>query len=172
MKAYFKLVHREWDILYTHWILRLLDILGSGYFGCLIRHQCLKFLGFRFQGLGKIAQEVVTHSLRDQVLLGDNTFLNRGVVFDATDKVTIGRCCDIGFRCLFTTTDHELLTDFKNRRKAMSKGPIVVEDFVWLGANVTVLGGVTIGRGAVIGSSSLVTKNIPPNALALGSPAK
>jgi maltose O-acetyltransferase len=50
--------------------------------------------------------------------------------------------------------------------------PIVIEDDVWIGARVTILGGVNIGTGAVIGAGSVVTKNVPPYAIVAGNPAK
>ncbi len=53
-----------------------------------------------------------------------------------------------------------------------SRGDIVVEDDVWLGVGVKVLDGVTIGRGAVIGAGAVVTKDIPPLAIAAGVPAR
>lgn len=49
---------------------------------------------------------------------------------------------------------------------------VVIEEDVWIGANVTILPGVKIGRGAIVGACSLVTKNIPPYALAVGNPAR
>ncbi len=51
-------------------------------------------------------------------------------------------------------------------------GDVIVEEDVWIGMNVTLLPGVTIGRGAIIGASSVVTKSIPPYAIAVGNPAK
>lgn len=55
--------------------------------------------------------------------------------------------------------------------KASAK-PIVIEDNVWIAANVVVLPGVTIGEGSVIGAGSVVTKDIPPSSLAFGNPCK
>lgn len=49
---------------------------------------------------------------------------------------------------------------------------VIIEDGVWIGCNVTILKGVTIGRGAVVGAGSLVTKDVPPYAIAVGNPAK
>ena len=49
---------------------------------------------------------------------------------------------------------------------------ITIEDDVWIGAGVTILAGVTIGRGSVIGAHSLVTKDIPPMSVAVGTPCK
>ena len=51
-------------------------------------------------------------------------------------------------------------------------GDVIVEEDVWIGMNVTLLPGVTIGRGAIIGAASVVTKSIPPYAIAVGNPAK
>lgn len=66
---------------------------------------------------------------------------------------------------------------FKNiflgeKSEACSKGKIVVEDDVWIGMDVMILSGLTIGRGAVIAAGSVVTKDIPPYAVAAGNPAK
>ena len=53
-----------------------------------------------------------------------------------------------------------------------SKGPVVIEDNVWIGDKVTILGGVTIGDNAIIGANSVVTHDIPSNCMAAGMPAK
>ena len=50
--------------------------------------------------------------------------------------------------------------------------PIVIEDDVWIGARVTVLGGVTIGRGAIVAAGAVVTKNVAPYSIVAGVPAK
>jgi acetyltransferase-like isoleucine patch superfamily enzyme len=54
----------------------------------------------------------------------------------------------------------------------ISKGDIIIEDDVWIGVNAVILGDVKIGRGAVVGAGSIVTKNIPPYAIVAGNPAK
>lgn len=54
---------------------------------------------------------------------------------------------------------------------SFSKGPIVIEDDVWVGENVIILSGVTVGQGAIIGTGSVVTKNVEPYSLVVGSPA-
>lgn len=56
--------------------------------------------------------------------------------------------------------------------EALSKGKIIVEDDVWIGMNTLILSGVKIGKGAVIGAGSVVSKDIPPYAIAVGNPCK
>ena len=56
--------------------------------------------------------------------------------------------------------------------QGLSEAPIVIEDDVWIGCHSVILMGVTIGKGAVIGANSLVNQDIPPFAIAAGSPAK
>lgn len=58
-----------------------------------------------------------------------------------------------------------------NTGSAQCKGPIIVEDDVWIGESAILMSGVHIGRGAVIGAGAVVTKDIPPYAVAVGVPA-
>lgn len=58
------------------------------------------------------------------------------------------------------------------KREAWSKGPIIVEDDVWIGARSLILSGVKIGKGAIIAAGSVVTKNVPPYSIVGGNPAK
>jgi acetyltransferase-like isoleucine patch superfamily enzyme len=57
-------------------------------------------------------------------------------------------------------------------RKVISKGPVIIEDNVWIGESVAIMPNVTIGRNAIIGANSVVTASIPPNAVAAGIPAR
>lgn len=63
-------------------------------------------------------------------------------------------------------------TDIPIRDQGHEAGSIIIEDDVWIGANATILKGVTIGHGAVIGAASVVTSDIPEYAVAVGNPAK
>lgn len=69
-------------------------------------------------------------------------------------------------------TDWDDLTITPTARPMVSKGVVVIEDNVWIGDKATILSGVRIGRGAVIGANSVVTKDVPPYSVAIGSPAR
>ena len=106
--------------------------------------------------------------------IGKNTVINHQVYFDSYKEVSIGEGCDIGFRSCFITGNHRLETDFKGDRPLDESRclPIRIEDFVWIGAGATILPGVTVKRGAVVGACSLVTRDVEENTVVVGVPAK
>ena len=59
-----------------------------------------------------------------------------------------------------------------NQRRLTSKGPVVIEDNVWIGEKASILSGVHIGKGAIIGAGAVVTKDVPAGHMALGVPAR
>lgn len=101
--------------------------------------------------------------------LGDGTFINYGAYFMDGAPIRLGRHCFIGPRCSFYTAVHPLVAADRNQGLERAL-PITLGDNVWLGGDVTILPGVTIGDGAVIGAKSCVTKDIPPQVLAVGNP--
>lgn len=104
---------------------------------------------------------------------GRYIFINHDVVFSTPHGMKVGDFVMIGPKCLFATVHHSF-DEWKTPMifQPASVKPIVIEDDVWIGANVTVLGGVTIGRGAVIAAGSVVTKDVEPYAIVGGVPAK
>lgn len=60
----------------------------------------------------------------------------------------------------------------RSNKDALVRGPIIVEDEVWIGTNAIILSGITIGKGAIVAAGSVVTKNVPPYAIVAGNPAK
>jgi maltose O-acetyltransferase len=101
--------------------------------------------------------------------IGDDSFVNNGTILSATTEIRIGDRVNIAPHCVLIDNDFHGTAD---RNAPPKTAPIVLEDDVWLGTRVTVLKGVTIGRGSVIASGSVVTKDIPPGVLAGGVPAK
>ena len=68
--------------------------------------------------------------------------------------------------------DHGILPDKLIRTQPYTHAPVTIGDDVWIGASAVVLKGFSIGNGAVIGAGAIVTKPIPPNAIAVGNPAR
>lgn len=101
--------------------------------------------------------------------LGKNVFINLGCRFQDTGGITIGDGTLIGHGSTLTTLNHAVDPD---RRADMLPAPIVIGTKVWLGASVTVVPGVTIGDGAIVGAESVVTKDVPANAIVAGVPAR
>ncbi len=112
--------------------------------------------------------------------IGDNFFANFNLLVMDDGKIFIGNNVMFGPNVSLLCTNHPLIADERIRLKypdghvSMSEfaGEIHIEDDVWLAANVSVIDGVTIGKGAVVGAGSVVTRDIPAGWLALGIPAK
>jgi maltose O-acetyltransferase len=103
--------------------------------------------------------------------IGARCMLNTPLFIDLNDHVRMGDGVNIGHHTTLITSSH-VIGDSQRRAGLLTTAPITIEDGAWLGARVTVLPGVTIGKGAVIGAGALVTKDIPPNVLAGGVPAR
>jgi acetyltransferase-like isoleucine patch superfamily enzyme len=109
-----------------------------------------------------------------RVRIGEGTFLNIGVMVAAMELVEIGAHCMLANNCFVTDADHRV-DDFKQPitwQGFTTKGPTRIGDNTWLGANVVVTSGVTIGERCVIGANSVVTRDIAPFSVAAGTPAK
>lgn len=103
--------------------------------------------------------------------VGRKCFINYGCFFDATAPIVLGDGCHIGMRTLLCTSTHELGGSARRAGKVHAQ-PITVGRGVWLGAQVTVLGGVTIGDGCVVAAGSVVTSDCKPDSLYAGNPAR
>jgi len=115
----------------------------------------------------------ITAPAPGRVRIGEGTFLNIGVMVAAVALVEIGSHCMLANGCFVTDGNHR----FDDPQKPVpwqgftTKGPTRIGDNVWLGANVVVTSGVTIGERCVVGANSVVTQDIPPFSIAAGAPA-
>jgi len=104
----------------------------------------------------------------DAVLrIGEGTYLNRNTVVVAERSVEIGRMCRIAWDVVIMDSDLHPMPG-----RALENRPVVIGDDVWIGCRCIILKGVTIGAGAVIAAGSVVTKDVPPGAIAAGVPAR
>lgn len=116
----------------------------------------------------------------ENLSVGDGTSIPKGSVIYCTDApLTIGRKVVFGPRPTIITGDHRIdiigkhIIDVTVEEKLPENDmPVQIEDGVWVGANVTILKGVTIGRGSLVAAGAVVTRSCPPYSIIGGVPAK
>ena len=101
------------------------------------------------------------------VFIGKNVFANHGLTVMSVGTITIEDGVMMGPEVAMLTVNHEP----KNIRMIKTK-EIVIKKNAWIGARVSILPGVTIGENAIVGTGSIVTKDIPANSIAVGNPAR
>lgn len=102
--------------------------------------------------------------------IGRKVFINQNCTFYDLGGLTLGNDVMIGPNVSLITSGHPL--EPAQRREGVTARPIRIGNNVWIAANVTVIGGVTIGDDAVIAAGSVVTRDVPPATLAGGNPAR
>jgi acetyltransferase-like isoleucine patch superfamily enzyme len=105
-----------------------------------------------------------------EIRVGRKVFINQCCTIYDLGGVTIGDLVLIGPNVNIITAGHGMKPD--ERRTYVEAKPIVIEKNVWIAAAVTILGGVTIGENSVIGAGAVVTKDVPPNTVVAGNPAR
>jgi acetyltransferase-like isoleucine patch superfamily enzyme len=103
--------------------------------------------------------------------LGKHVNFN-GMTIQGKARVTIGDYFHSGPGCLMITSNHNYEGATIPYDDTTIDKPIIIQDFVWLGTRVIVLGGACIGEGAILQAGSVVVGNIPPYSIAGGAPAK
>ncbi|MEK5396283.1 DapH/DapD/GlmU-related protein [Paenibacillus sp. FSL K6-2859] len=101
--------------------------------------------------------------------IGDGTYINFNCNFVDDTKIIIGKNVMFGPSVTIATVGHPIHPDY---RGYMYADPVKIENNCWIGANVTICPGVTIGENTVIGAGSVVTKDIPANSIAVGNPCR
>ena len=103
------------------------------------------------------------------VTIGEDCFIQQCCTFFGRGQISIGNGVFIGPKCNLITINHDANPE---NRSATYGRPIVIEDKVWIGINSTVLPGVRIGYGAIVGAQSVVTRDVPPMTVVAGNPAR
>ncbi|MGZ6139416.1 MAG: acyltransferase [Myxococcaceae bacterium] len=109
--------------------------------------------------------------IKRRLKIGEQCWFNAPLFADLTGDITIGDRVTIGHHVVLVTATHQH-GEFSQRAGPSTSAPIVIGDGSWIGAGVTILPGVTIGAGSIIGARSVVTRDVPPHTLALGTPAR
>ena len=105
----------------------------------------------------------------NNITVGKNVFINACCHFQDQGGITLGDNCLVGHNVVFATLNHGFAPE---ERQSMLPAPIVVGRNVWIGSNSTILQGVTIGDNSIIAAGSVVTKDVPANAIVAGVPAR
>ena len=149
--------------------LRITGELNGGY------HQPARVRELLAQLTGKPVDETVTvfppfySDFGRNITLGNRIFINAGCTFQDQGGVTIGDDSLIGHNVVIATLNHDLAP---SRRADMHPASVTIGRNVWIGSNVTILPGVTIGDDAIVAAASVVTRDVPAKSVAVGSPAR
>lgn len=112
-----------------------------------------------------------------EIRIGNNVSIQKDCHIGAINKIIIGNNVLLASKVYISDHSHgETTADAIKlppaQRRLYSKGPVIIEDNVWLGEGVVVLPGVTIGENSIVGANAVVTKSIPRNCVAGGNPAR
>jgi acetyltransferase-like isoleucine patch superfamily enzyme len=163
-----------WAVLRARWYFRSADLLGAKarvWGHPAIQNWGIMRIGHRLRLVSTVATTELVAGQGGVLEIGESVFINYGCSISASQQIRIGDRCNIGTHCMLMDNDfHGIEPDRRDERPPSA--PILLEENVWLGGRVIVLRGVSIGRNSVIGAGSVVTKDIPPNVVAAGVPAR
>jgi acetyltransferase-like isoleucine patch superfamily enzyme len=135
----------------------------------IVRPWCLS-TGERIQLEGLVFIKVTSDAA--SVKLGNEVFIGYGAELDISDSLTVGNHVLIAPGCFITDHQHKRGAYDCIAAQGCESAPVVIEDDVWLGANVVVLPGIRIGKGAIVGANAVVTQDVAPMTIVAGVPAR
>jgi|ERR1700757_2277163 len=123
---------------------------------------------FRFNG------EMILFYGNGKIICGQNSYISDYSMLQSFDncKIQIGNYCSISSNVRIFTQTNIADQDFSTQTRNIKTGDVIIDDYVWIGANVVINPGIHIGKNAIVGANSVVTKDIPENAIYGGVPAK
>ncbi len=139
--------------------------------GCIPSHSFRRFV-YRIFGI-KIGKGSAIHMKARfydprNISIGEDTIIGEGAVLDGRAKLKIGDHVDIATDVMIYNSQH----DIEDENFAAEDKPVTIEDYVFIGPRSIILPGVTVGRGAIVAAGAVVSKDVPPNAVVGGVPAK
>ncbi len=151
--------------------LNVIKLLPRFYYDQILRSYILKFSGVIIGTNVKIKSGLIVEPFgcANLIRIGDCVFINTNCRFASKGKIIINDNCSIGPNVSIETVNHFHSENGKLHTKYQD---VSIENNVWIGANVTILPGVTIGNNSIIAAGSIVNKSIEPFSLVGGVPAK
>lgn len=169
--------------LYTGWLSRCFNKIGKSY----ILYPVSSLTGAKYITIGNatiIGKNIVLSARKafegdihvPEIKIGDGCSIGDDAHITAINKILIGNNVLTGKKILITDNSHgesalQYMDIAPATRPLYSKGVVIIEDNVWIGEKVSIMPGVRIGKGSIIGANSVVTKDIPPYSVAGGIPA-
>lgn len=177
-------ITNKYSQLYTFWLLRQFKRIGANAFFA----YPLSLKGGKYIEIGtdiscdqRFRLDAYDTYLGDKycpvIQIGNNVSIQKDCHIGAINKIIIGNNVLLASKVYISDHSHgeitlEALKLPPAKRPLFSKGPVIIEDNVWLGEGVVVLPGVTIGENSIVGANAVVTKSIPKNSVAAGNPAR
>ena len=127
-------------------------------------------IGRRTRLLGRLEIEG-TGDIAPNLRVGDDCLLNSPLYLNASAPIIIGNHVGIGHHVVIITDTHRIGAGTARAGERVAR-PVTIEDGAWIAARVTILPGVTIGRGTVVAAGAVVTRDVPPNTLVACVPAR
>lgn len=118
-------------------------------------------------GEGSYVAAPISGAAFDQVVIGKNVYINSNALLMARGGITIEDNVMIAANAQIISNNHDLYD-----LQILTCKPVVIKESAWIGAGATILPGVCIGKHAIVGAASVVTKDVPDYAVVVGSPAK
>ena len=117
------------------------------------------------------------YSYTPSIIIGDNVSINNDCHIGCVNKITIGNNVLIASRVYISDHSHGISSYIDihippSERKVYSKGPVVIEDGVWIGEGACILAGVRIGQYSIVGANAVVNRDVPPYRFVGGVPAR
>jgi acetyltransferase-like isoleucine patch superfamily enzyme len=181
---FFIFIHRSKNKFYSGWISRNFKFFGPSS----TLRQVSTLVGEKYISIGEnttIGKNALLTAWDSHggdkyfpsISIGNGCTIGDSAHITAINDITIGNNVLTGNYLLITDNAHgalnvQYLDKHPSLRPLISKGPVIIDDCVWIGNNVSILPGVHIGKGCIIGVGSVVTTDIPEYSIAVGSPAK
>lgn len=171
------------DTFYSGWVASGINTthkIKLEYPAVILGHSYIK-IGKNFSSRARLRIEAYDKYLQESfspaIIIGDHVCFNFDCHVGCIDKIVIKDNVLIGSRVLIIDHAHgdltkEYLHIAPALRNLTTKGPVIIEENVWIGEGAAILPNVTIGANSIIGANAVVTKDIPANSIALGIPAK